>query len=523
MAKSSGFTSRWGFILAALGAAIGTGNIWRFPKEAASNGGGAFLFLYIGFLFLWAIPLLLTEFAIGKRTRLGTVGSFKLLAGKKYAWMGMWLAFISGAIGFYYAVVMGWTLKYCTHAVYPGFSGDIDSQAIWNAFIADPFWVIFFQIFALAISTFIIYKGVAGGIEKVNKVLIPLMFAIMFFMAVWAVVEPGQLGFRTGALNGLEYLFIPRFHYLGKAETWVAALAQAAWSCSAGMGMAITFGAYTKAREDTALNGFMTGLGDTAASLVVGVAVFATVFAFSPDPKSVVLEGGAGLTFIQLPVLFAKMPGGTVIAFLFFLAMAFAALTSMMTTLEISVKNFEDFGWSRKRAILTISGVTFLLGIPSAVLILNHNGAPVTAFLDNQDTVWGTGLILNGLFISFLVWKYGVGRFRRNIVNSKWNDIYIGKWYEIIVKFGFPVIIIILMVWYTVQTFLGEPDKWWETGPIGLVLIFSQWAVVIIILLLVNNKMSDSIKEEELPPSDEHYNDDDVIPVKETKKQSTKV
>ena len=203
MGGSDGFTSRWGFILAALGAAIGTGNIWRFPKEAATNGGGAFLILYIIFLFLWAIPLLLTEFAIGRATRLGTVGSFKLIAGKKFAWMGAWLAFISGAIGFYYAVVMGWTIKYFTHAIHPGFTGVASPQAIWADFITDPFWVIFFQIIALIISTFIIFGGVAKGIERVNKVLIPAMFAIMLFMVFWSLIDLSNGGIRSGALNGL--------------------------------------------------------------------------------------------------------------------------------------------------------------------------------------------------------------------------------------------------------------------------------------------------------------------------------
>ncbi len=513
MPKGQGFTSRWGFILAALGAAIGTGNIWRFPKEAATNGGGAFLILYIIFLFLWAIPLLLAEFAIGRATRLGTVGSFKLLAGKKFAWMGAWLAFISGAIGFYYAVVMGWTLKYLSHSITSGFKGT-DANAVWADFILDPFWVIFFQVVAILISTIVIFGGVAKGIERVNKVLIPAMFVIMFIMVFWSLIDLSNGGIRSGALNGLEYLFIPRFSYFKKPGTWISALAQVAWSCSAGMGMAITFGAYTKRREDTALNAFLTGLGDTSASLLIGVAVFCTVFAFSPDPTGTVEQAGAGMTFIQLPVLFAQMPGGNFIALLFFLAMAFAALTSMITTLEISTKNFEDFGIKRKKAILMISGVTFLLGIPSGLIVFNFTSggdtAPVTAFLDNQDTVWGTGLLISGLFITFLVWKFGVKKFRKEIINgNKWNDIKIGVWFDVLLYIFFPLVIVVLLGWYSIQTFLGESDKWWESGPIGLALIFGQWTAIIIILLLANKWMVNRIPEETLPPRDDDDDDDD--------------
>jgi len=272
--------------------------------------------------------------------------------------------------------------------------------------------------------------------------------------------------------------------------------------------MAITFGAYTKKREDTALNAFLTGLGDTSASLLIGVAVFCTVFAFSNDPEGTVAQAGAGMTFIQLPVLFAKMPGGNFLALLFFLAMAFAALTSMITTLEISTKNFEDLGFERKRSILMISAVTFILGVPSGLIVFNFTTGgetyPVTAFLDNQDTVWGTGLLLSGLFITFLVWKYGVRRFRRDFINSnKWNDIKIGPWYDIILYVFFPIIIFVLLIWYSFKTFLGESDTWWESGPIGLMLIFGQWAVIIIILLLANKWMADRIPEERLqPPND---------------------
>ena len=250
------FSSRWGLIFTALGAAIGTGNIWRFPKEAASNGGGAFMIAYVIFLFSWSIPLLIAEFAIGKKMRLGTIGTFKYFVGRKYAWMGAWMVFVSIAINFYYAVVMGWTLKYFTLGITGGLHKDVDTLQVWNSFISSPGHVVLFQFMAIFIGTYIVYKGITKGIERVNKILLPLLIVFLVITAIWALRLPGSI-------NGLRYLFVPKMAYLGRAETWIRALAQSAWSCSAGFGMAITYACYMKRKEDIALNSFLTGLGDS--------------------------------------------------------------------------------------------------------------------------------------------------------------------------------------------------------------------------------------------------------------------
>jgi NSS family neurotransmitter:Na+ symporter len=158
MAKGGGtFTSKWGLLMAALGAAIGTGNIWRFPKEVADNGGGSFMIPYILFLFTWSIPILLVEFNLGKKTRKGTMGSFASILGKNKAWMGAWMAWISTAIGFYYAVVMGWTIRYAWGSL----SGTVsfsDSRGSWESFLESPGLVVLFQVFAIAITAIIVYR-----------------------------------------------------------------------------------------------------------------------------------------------------------------------------------------------------------------------------------------------------------------------------------------------------------------------------------------------------------------------------
>lgn len=232
------FSSRLGLILTTIGAAVGTGNIWRFPREAAANGGGAFMIGWLLFLFAWSIPLLIAEFAIGKKTRLGTVGAMRDMAGRNFTWLGIWMLWVGTAVGFYYAVVMGWTIRYFWIAISGEMSAADDTaqtQALWENFISSPFEVIFFQLIAVGLSAFIVYNGISG-IERANKILIPCLISFL----VVAMIYPFFLN-PSGAIIGLKFLFIPQTEYLFRSETWIRALIQSAWSTSAGFGMAITY------------------------------------------------------------------------------------------------------------------------------------------------------------------------------------------------------------------------------------------------------------------------------------------
>ncbi len=497
MVKKGGkeqFTSRWGLILAALGAAVGTGNIWRFPKEVASNGGSAFILIYLLFLFSWSIPLLIAEFAIGKKFRKGTIGAFDRMLGKKYLWMGIWMMLVSAAINFYYAVVMGWTVRYFWVAVSGGITKEVDTTLLWDSFISSWHMVVFFQVVSLLAGFIIVYYGVAKGIEKATKFMIPALCFLLVGAMLWSLT-------LDGSYNGLRYMFWAEWGALGKGETWIRALAQSAWSCSAGMGMGITYAVYMSKKEDIALNSFLTGFGDTAIALVAGIAVICTVFASAntySDATGYLAKGGTALTFIYLTELFVKMPLGWLIAPMFFLAMAFAALTSLISGMEISTRNFMDFGWSRRKSVTVVTSVTFLLGIPSAVVVLHHKGVPTTAFLDNQDLVWGIGLIVSGFFVAFAIWKYGVSRFREELVNTRWNDLRIGKWWDWVIKFLFPVQFIALFGWYFYQTWMEPSSEWWHKGPTAVIILLLEWGVVMLIAIFLNRRLGeklDRIKE----------------------------
>jgi len=454
---SDGFSSHWGLVLASLGAAIGTGNIWRFPIRAAANGGGAFLIPLFIFIFSWCIPLLIAEFTIGKKTRLGTVGAFKKLMGKNYPWMGIWMMMVSLIVGFYYAVVMGWTINYSWVAITGGISGGVDGLTVWNSFLGSYYQVLLFQGFAVFISCYIVYRGIAKGIERTNLILMPILFGMLIFLVIWV------LGTLPRSVNGLHHLFVPNLSDLSDAKLWMDAMGQAVFSTSAGFGMAITYGAVMKKNEDTALNPFLVGLGDTGVALLAGVVVFGAVFGIAGSNSEALgaLSGAdvpaIGFPFIYLTELFGTIPGGAIFGFIFFLAMAFAALTSMIATLEIAARNFIDCGWNRVKAIKWIGLLTFIGGIPSAVLIerkISNRGEFYNPwFMEVQMDTWDVGLVIAGLFVAIAVYRYGVTDFRMNLINTPDNDIHIGKWWEVVMVYLFPLQFVILITWMLYETF----------------------------------------------------------------------
>ncbi|MDH5406602.1 MAG: sodium-dependent transporter [Candidatus Aminicenantes bacterium] len=470
-AKKEVFSSRWGLILAALGMAVGAGNIWRFPRVAAQNGGGAFLIPWVLFIFLWAIPLLLIEFGIGKATRCGTVGAFGKIMGKKYSWMGAWVGFCTLAITFYYSVVTGWCIKYLIAGIVDGKVGD-RSIAYWDSFTSS-YQPIIYHFIVMALGSYIIYRGVVRGIEVANKLLIPSLCILLVIGAVRSLTLPGSW-------EGVNFLFRPDWKLLLNYRVWLEALSQTAWSTGAAWGLILTYAIYTRKREDVVLNTRITVLGDYSASLIAGLAIIPVAFSFLTRGEALeaMASGDTGLAFIWLPKLFSQMPAGNLFMSLFFLALLFAALSSLISQLELVTRIFMDFGIARRRAIVMVGCVSFLLGIPSA-LSLN--------FLNNQDWVWGLALMINGFFFAMAAIKYGVSRFRSELINTEGNDIPVGKWFVYVVKYIIPLECVVLLIWWFSQAIRGNPTTWWkpfEVNSVGTCLL--QWGLILSIFIIFN-------------------------------------
>ena len=239
MKSSERFTSHWGLIASIIGIAIGTGNIWRFPRIAAANGGGTFLIPWILFLFCWSIPLIIAEFAIGRHTRKGTIGSFVLMMGDRYAWMGGFVGFVTTAIMFYYSVVAGWCIRYFLGAALGTLFETDNHQEYWDTFTGSGWQPILFHVIAISCGILVIRRGVARGIERANRVMIPALLLLMAASAVRAVTLPG-------AGEGLKFMFMPRWELLADYHIWIQALTQNAWDTGAGWGLILTYAVYMK-------------------------------------------------------------------------------------------------------------------------------------------------------------------------------------------------------------------------------------------------------------------------------------
>ncbi len=458
------FGSRWGLILATLGMAVGTGNIWRFPRIAATQGGGSFLVAWVVFLLLWSVPLMIVEFSFGKRTRLGTIGAFTKLGGRGLAWMGGWVALCATAIMFYYSVVTGWCFRYLAAAVTGGLGDQAAAEKLWNAFAGTGYSLIT-HVLALSAGVAVVWFGVRG-IERVAKILIPTLVVLVVILAIRAVT-------LDGAELGLAFLFTPDWAALTKADIWLQALTQNAWDTGAGWGLILSYAIYMRVREDISLNAFLIGFGNNSMSLLAGIMVLCTVFAMDPAAESkIVGANNTGLTFIWMPQLFAQMPGGTVFMIVFFLALSFAALTSLISMLELATRVLIDAGIDRRKALLWIAGAALVFGAPSALSMDVFN---------NQDWVWGVGLMLSGLFFAFAAWRFGLEKLRTETINHEDSDLKIGRWWVAVVGILVPVEAVALMVWW-----LWKEGGWDPFQPFSAGTVLMQFAVAIAALLALN-------------------------------------
>jgi len=466
------FSSRWGLMLAMLGMAVGTGNIWRFPRIAASNGGGSFLVAWVVFLLLWSVPLILAEFALGKKVRSGTVGTFAAMMGERFAWMGGWIAWVAAAIGFYYAVVMGWTLRFFLAAITMQLQGE-GSAELWEEFSFSPAALIFHAL-ALAMAVTVVLRGIRG-IEAVVRVLMPALLVLVVVLAIRAVTLPG-------ASQGLEFLFKPNWSDLLDVNIWLQALTQNAWDTGAGWGLVLTYAVFSRRREDTNLNSFLLAFGNNSVSLLAGIMVLCTFFSLMPAAAASEIVGASneGLTFIWIPQLFNAMPGGAFFMILFFMALVFAAWTSLVAMFQLVGLALEEAGLERRKAIISLAVAAFVLGVPSALW---------QPFWLNQDNVWSVALMLCGLFFALIVIRYGVTRFRAEMINTGDQDIRIGAWWDWAIRL--IVVEALVLVGWMCWSVRNEP-LW---GPLGVGNMFAQWIVVVAVLIALNGVFLRGLKK----------------------------
>jgi NSS family neurotransmitter:Na+ symporter len=439
--KREHWGSRFGFVLAAAGSAIGLGNIWRFPYKAGEYGGGAFVFAYLVAVVVMGIPVLVAEFIIGRSTQKSPVGAFRQLrAGRFWPLVG-WLGILSGfVILSYYSVVGGWILKYilqtCVSSFQTGAAG-----ARFEQFMASPWQQVLWHAIFMLITISIVRGGISSGIEKWSKILMPSLIIIMIVLMIISLRS-------DGAAEGIRFLLKPDFSKLTRTGM-LEALGSAFFSLSLGMGAMLTYGSYLDKNTNISTCSLQVVALDTFFAIMAGLMIFPIVFTYGVDPKA-----GPGLFFVTLPEVFARMPGGRIVGMSFFVLVAFAAITSAISLLEVVVSFFiDEIGWTRKKSDYVLGAVIFLAGIPSA---LSFSSLKNFTFFGNKTVfdlldLLATNYMLpiGGLFIAiFAGWVLTHGEKEAEIKRVE-NAFHFYDIWHVLIKYVTPIALIIVLLYTT--------------------------------------------------------------------------
>lgn len=407
MADRGSWGTRAGFILAAAGSAVGLGNIWGFPTRVGQGGGAAFVLVYLACIALICLPIMIGEIALGRRTQQSPVRAFALLRPGTSWWLAGALGVLAGAgILSFYCVIAGWTVAYVWYSLSGGLAGDSQAAGAFFAdFTANAPVSLLLALGVLAVTAAILLGGIRAGIERVTKALMPALIVLLVVLAARAVTLPG-------AAQGLAYYLRPTLSSLLDVSVYNAALGQAFFSLSLGMGCILTYGSYLSRQTGIAGAALWIVALDTGIALLAGFIIFPAGFSLAGfDPTS----SGPELIFVVLPRLFATLPGGALFGAAFFVLLTMAALTSAISLLEVPVAHFVDSrGWSRRRAVVTVTLGVFVLAVPCA---LGNGAVPFLTrlpglgidFLSLMITAWNDfalpiGGFLTAVFVGH-VWR----------------------------------------------------------------------------------------------------------------------
>ncbi|MBO5920339.1 MAG: sodium-dependent transporter [Bacteroidales bacterium] len=442
MAKRDSFASSFGVLVAMAGSAVGLGNLWRFPYLVGTNGGAAFIIIYLAIVFVLAMPIMYSEFILGRRGQSNVYSAFKKMApGTGWKVTGILAIVCCILIVSFYSVVGGWTIDYMVKGMMFKFTSD--SAALGGMFeqtVTSSWQPLLYMALFAGLSGAILLAGVKDGIERYSKVLMPLLFLMVVVIAVRSVTLPG-----AGA--GLDFLFKPDFSKV-TANTFLDALGQAFFSLSVGFGIIFTYASYVNRGENVVKMSVQTAMADTLFAILAGVAIMPAVFSFGISPSQ-----GPGLVFVTLPYVFAQIPFGGILAILFFFVLFIAAITSSISLLEVIVAYvIEEFKWKRSVAVASVLALVIFLGafcslsqgVLADVKILGNN------IFDTFDKFTANILIPLGalLIVLFAGWKMKKADFMDEITSGgkhKINPLYL-KIVIVSVRYVAPVVIAVIMI-----------------------------------------------------------------------------
>ena len=441
------WSGQFGFLMAAIGSAIGLGNIWRFPGVAYSNGGGAFMIPYIVALLAAGVPVLLLDYALGHRYRGSSPAVFRRIS-RRFEWLGWWHVVVCFIIMTYYVVVVAWALRYTVFALTTAWGDDASdffsdyiglgriSDAGTPAYSAEPVvGVIVPLLLVWAYGIYVVARGVSKGVERANRIFLPVLVVMFLMLVVRAMLLPG-------ATDGLNTLFTPDWGKLGDYRVWMAAFGQIFFSLSVGFGIMLTYASYLKRRSNLVGTGLTAAFANSSFELLAGIGVFATL-GFMAHVQNVPvgeLEGitGPALAFVTFPTVISQMPGGPLFGFLFFASFTLAGLTSFISIIQVVAPAVaEKFGWSNVTA-------TLACGLPSAVLSFVLFGTSsglydldvVDAYINNIGVVASAIIMCVGL--GLVLRRFKVLRRHLNVVSE---TRVVGEWWRVTAAVVVPVLL----------------------------------------------------------------------------------
>lgn len=439
--KSRGqWSGRIGFVLAAAGSAIGLGNIWSFPYITGTNGGGAFVLVYLLCILLVGFPIMIAEIMIGRKTQKSPVGAFADLTSPKSPWC--LVGFLGVLAGFlilsFYSVVAGWTFNYIFLSITNYFGGKNPEQikgvfkTLQESSIRQILWHLLFMGTTLAI----VFGGIKKGIEKWSKILMPMLFAMLIALIIYSIIF-----LNKGFIATVNFTFVPKSKLLPSSV--LTALGQAFFSLSLGMGAMLTYGSYMSKESDVSKSALSVCFMDTLIALFACLMIFPIVFHYGKSPSQ-----GPGLVFQTMPVLFSTIKGSLIVSLVFFLLLGFAALTSSISLLEVVTSYFIDqWGWSRKKAAIITAAVIFLIGIPSTGAVFGWwKDVFGKSFFDSVFILTFKWMLpIGGLFIAIYVGWFMDGQERKEefLTGSKLQWLY--PIWLFFLRFIVPVLVIIVL------------------------------------------------------------------------------
>ncbi|RUO22926.1 sodium-dependent transporter [Aliidiomarina minuta] len=462
-AEREHFSSKLGFILAAAGSAVGIGNMVGFPVAATKNGGGAFLIIYAIFVAFICLPIMLAEMGLGRKTQLDPHGAYGAIAGSKSPWrFAGWLAVLTPfMIGVFYMVITVWILGYFLQTV----SGNLDALAdpeYFGTFIND-YSVFLYLIVVAAIVHFILVGGVRGGIEKAARLLMPSLFVMLVVLVIFVLT-------LDNAFAGVEFYLVPDFSKIN-GSVISGALSQAFFSLSLGMGILITYGSYFRQRDDLVGSAKLVAITDSIVAFVAGLMILPAIFVFDPNTNPQELsDSSVAMIFTFLPQIFLAMQetlgylGASIVAALFFLLVFFAAITSLVSIIEVPTATIvRKYNVSRKRALavlaMTMGSLTLIAMVSFGMVaflteLVTYGGGPRSFFDLIYDVFYDTVLPLNGLLIClFVVWGWKRNNFHEALAEG--NQRYATSLLRRYISFSITTFIPVVLAIVFINTVLG--------------------------------------------------------------------